>query len=326
MTTDAEVACPDPNCSTRLRITRTGRRRFSHAATTAVPLPGGLRPMQRIRLAPDHEISRVIRGGWQMAGGHGAVDARGRGRGHGRLRRRRDHHLRLRRHLYRRRGADRRLPRALPRAPRRGGAGADQGAHQVRAGPRPPAAADPRRRGRHRRPLAEAARDRAARPRAAALVGLRRPRLARGGAVARRAPPRRQDRPHRRHQLRHRAHGRDHRRRGAARLDAGAVFAARPPPGEGDARRRRRARGVAPLLRHGGRRLPRRPLARAGRAGGAAREPLAHQVQAHHRRHRRLGPLPGAARGAARRRRPPRQRHRHGGERARSSPGRASRR
>lgn len=31
--------------------------------------------MQRIALAPDHEISRVIRGGWQMAGGHGAVDA-----------------------------------------------------------------------------------------------------------------------------------------------------------------------------------------------------------------------------------------------------------
>ena len=38
MTTDAEIACPDPHCSTRLRITRTGVRRFSHAATTAVPL------------------------------------------------------------------------------------------------------------------------------------------------------------------------------------------------------------------------------------------------------------------------------------------------
>jgi len=38
MTTDAEVACPDPNCSTRLRIKRTGLRRFSHAETTAVPL------------------------------------------------------------------------------------------------------------------------------------------------------------------------------------------------------------------------------------------------------------------------------------------------
>lgn len=40
MTSDADVACPDPNCASRLRITRLGRRRFSHAATTAVPLPG----------------------------------------------------------------------------------------------------------------------------------------------------------------------------------------------------------------------------------------------------------------------------------------------
>ncbi|WP_379072538.1 TIGR04076 family protein [Mesorhizobium sp. UC22_110] len=38
MTTDAEVACPDPNCSSRFRITRTGLRRFRHAETTAVPL------------------------------------------------------------------------------------------------------------------------------------------------------------------------------------------------------------------------------------------------------------------------------------------------
>ena len=39
MTTDTEIACPDPHCSTRLRITRLGKRRFSHAQTTAVPLP-----------------------------------------------------------------------------------------------------------------------------------------------------------------------------------------------------------------------------------------------------------------------------------------------
>jgi uncharacterized repeat protein (TIGR04076 family) len=38
MSTDAEVACPDPNCPTRFRITRTGKRRFRHADTTAVPL------------------------------------------------------------------------------------------------------------------------------------------------------------------------------------------------------------------------------------------------------------------------------------------------
>lgn len=38
MTTDAEVACPDPHCGARFRITRTGRRTFRHAEVTAVPL------------------------------------------------------------------------------------------------------------------------------------------------------------------------------------------------------------------------------------------------------------------------------------------------
>jgi uncharacterized repeat protein (TIGR04076 family) len=38
MSTDAEVACPDPNCPSRFRISRTAKRRFSHAAVTAVPL------------------------------------------------------------------------------------------------------------------------------------------------------------------------------------------------------------------------------------------------------------------------------------------------
>lgn len=37
MSTDAEVACPDPNCPTRLRITRTGLRHFRRADVTAVP-------------------------------------------------------------------------------------------------------------------------------------------------------------------------------------------------------------------------------------------------------------------------------------------------
>jgi uncharacterized repeat protein (TIGR04076 family) len=41
MTTDAEVACPDPNCPTRFRITRTGKRVFRHGETTATALPGG---------------------------------------------------------------------------------------------------------------------------------------------------------------------------------------------------------------------------------------------------------------------------------------------
>lgn len=38
MATDMDVACPDPHCSTRLRITRTGKRKFQHSETTAVKL------------------------------------------------------------------------------------------------------------------------------------------------------------------------------------------------------------------------------------------------------------------------------------------------
>jgi uncharacterized repeat protein (TIGR04076 family) len=41
MSTDAEIACPDPNCQSRLRIVRTGLRRFRHSETTAVALPPG---------------------------------------------------------------------------------------------------------------------------------------------------------------------------------------------------------------------------------------------------------------------------------------------
>lgn len=38
MMSDWEIACPDPNCPSRLRITRLGKRRFSHGETTATPL------------------------------------------------------------------------------------------------------------------------------------------------------------------------------------------------------------------------------------------------------------------------------------------------
>lgn len=38
MTTDAEVACPDPLCGGRFRITRTGERTFRHGEVTRVPL------------------------------------------------------------------------------------------------------------------------------------------------------------------------------------------------------------------------------------------------------------------------------------------------
>ncbi|CEJ92922.1 Putative Argininosuccinate lyase [[Torrubiella] hemipterigena] len=40
MTTDALVACPDPGCPSKLRITRTGIRKFNHSDTTVVPLEG----------------------------------------------------------------------------------------------------------------------------------------------------------------------------------------------------------------------------------------------------------------------------------------------
>jgi uncharacterized repeat protein (TIGR04076 family) len=39
MSTDAEVACPDPNCGARYRITRLARRTFRHGEVTVVPMP-----------------------------------------------------------------------------------------------------------------------------------------------------------------------------------------------------------------------------------------------------------------------------------------------
>jgi uncharacterized repeat protein (TIGR04076 family) len=38
MTTDSEIACPDPNCGARFRIMRTGKSTFRHSETTVVPL------------------------------------------------------------------------------------------------------------------------------------------------------------------------------------------------------------------------------------------------------------------------------------------------
>jgi uncharacterized repeat protein (TIGR04076 family) len=38
MTTDSVIACPDPNCGGRFRISRTRQSTFSHAAVTAEPL------------------------------------------------------------------------------------------------------------------------------------------------------------------------------------------------------------------------------------------------------------------------------------------------
>lgn len=41
MTTDTDIACPDPHCGALFRITRIGRRTFRHSEVTAVPLGGG---------------------------------------------------------------------------------------------------------------------------------------------------------------------------------------------------------------------------------------------------------------------------------------------
>ncbi len=38
MTTDTDIACPDPNCGAVFRIFRTGTRTFRHSAVTVVPL------------------------------------------------------------------------------------------------------------------------------------------------------------------------------------------------------------------------------------------------------------------------------------------------
>jgi uncharacterized repeat protein (TIGR04076 family) len=37
MSTDAEVACPDPHCGGRFRVIRENERWFSHAETTGLP-------------------------------------------------------------------------------------------------------------------------------------------------------------------------------------------------------------------------------------------------------------------------------------------------
>lgn len=39
MATDHIMACPDPHCGARFRISRIGRKTFERAATTVVPLP-----------------------------------------------------------------------------------------------------------------------------------------------------------------------------------------------------------------------------------------------------------------------------------------------
>jgi uncharacterized repeat protein (TIGR04076 family) len=39
MTTDTDIACPDPHCGGRFRITRIATRTFRHGDVTVVPMP-----------------------------------------------------------------------------------------------------------------------------------------------------------------------------------------------------------------------------------------------------------------------------------------------
>ena len=41
MTTDDLVACPDPNCGAKFKITRTDKSKFRHCETTAVKINAG---------------------------------------------------------------------------------------------------------------------------------------------------------------------------------------------------------------------------------------------------------------------------------------------
>ena len=118
MTTDAEVACPDPHCGARFRITRgraahvPARRRDGRAAAVT-----STRPSTRRARAGLHDLAD--RQGRLAAGRRPRRDrSRRRARRHARVRRRRHHHLRLRRHLHRRRVAHRRLRRASAAARR----------------------------------------------------------------------------------------------------------------------------------------------------------------------------------------------------------------
>lgn len=52
MSTDAEIACPDPHCGARFRITRLGKRAFTHAGTTGLPDARG-KPHWKERTADD---------------------------------------------------------------------------------------------------------------------------------------------------------------------------------------------------------------------------------------------------------------------------------
>lgn len=75
MLSDAEIACPDPNCGARFRISRVAPRVQSHAACTVVPL-GGQAPAPANGSAPaGGQVSAPAPGGDAPAGAGAGPDA-----------------------------------------------------------------------------------------------------------------------------------------------------------------------------------------------------------------------------------------------------------
>ncbi|MCA1586958.1 MAG: TIGR04076 family protein [Acidobacteria bacterium] len=58
MTTDADIACPDPHCGALFRISRTAISTFRHAEVTAVPLPPARPRRRRPQVATDRTADR----------------------------------------------------------------------------------------------------------------------------------------------------------------------------------------------------------------------------------------------------------------------------
>ena len=294
MTTDAEIACPDPHCGARFRIT-------PHRQPHLPPCRGdGRAPcpqdaemtVETFELAPGYRISRLLRaaGSWPAGmarstreravadmvafvdAGITAFDCA-------------DIYTGVEELIGAFRGARDCAAEALARM---------QGPHQVRARPRRAA------RARHA-PMSSASST--ARCAGSAWSGSTSS-SSTGGTIAspgwldtagwltdlRRAG---KIDLRRRHQFRQ--------RRTARMLDAGVPLASMQTqyslldarPEHGLTTLCARSRHEAAVLRHARRRLPLRALARRRRADRRLAQPLAGQIQADHRRFRRLGPVPG---------------------------------
>ena len=193
----------------------------------------------------------------------------------------------------------RRLPGARQSLARRGGLSAHPRPHQAGARSHDARPYRPRLYPGRRRALAQA-------PRAEALDLVQfhwwsyaTPGLIDAVLLARRIAPRGQGAQRRPHQFRYEAFKRSRRSGRAGAERAGAIFGARSAAGKRPRRALREARRLALVLRFGRRRFLERPLARRAGAHGALREPFAGQIQAHYRRFRRLGAVPGIAARAA---------------------------